>query len=168
MYMAPKAARRRSSMGTLSEEKRNTLEAAATAAASNTAANDENDEVEMSDEQKEEELRRVQTISTAFHGFDEDDIRALATSIQVVAFKRGEDILRKGESASWFGIVLQGTLDVLVNVGAGLIFHIQRGDVFGERMLPLIRTQTAAVALTPAESNDPKGSDPRVPHRVDV
>eukprot|EP00966_Prymnesium_polylepis_P168416 3893829-Prymnesium_polylepis.1 len=130
--MAPKTNRRRSSMGTLSEETRNTLEAAA-AASSNTA--EENEEVEMSDEQKEEQLRRVQTISTAFHGFDDDDIRALATSIQVVAFKRGEDILRKGESASWFGIVLQGTLDVLVNVGLGLIFHIRRGDVFGEQSM---------------------------------
>ena len=60
-----------------------------------------------------EYLNQVQSVSTYFHGFDRDDCEALATAMSIVKFEKGDEILRKGEPASWAGIVLEGDLDVL-------------------------------------------------------
>ena len=94
------------------------------------------EESEMDVESKAAELRSVQMVSTAFHGFDDDDVHVLATAMQVVPFKAGDQILQKGEAATWFGILLQGYLDVLINSSAGLVFQIRRGAIFGEQVPP--------------------------------
>ena len=65
----------------------------------------------------EDYLRKVQLVSEHFHGFDDDDVQTLARTMDVVTFKEGEQILQRGEPASWVGIVLEGDLDVPVARG---------------------------------------------------
>ena len=78
----------------------------------------------------EDYLRKVQLVSEHFHGFDDDDVQTLARTMDVVTFKEGEQILQRGEPASWVGIVLEGDLDV--PVAPQLTFHLHRGDFLGE------------------------------------
>ena len=59
----------------------------------------------------EDELRSVQSVSAGFHGFDDDEVALLAQRMSVVEFSDGEQILCKGEDASWFGVLLRGELE---------------------------------------------------------
>lgn len=77
------------------------------------------------------ELQRVQAVSTHFRGFDESEVRRLAAAMSVVEFKEGEKIIEKGEEASWFGILLRGTMRAVISEDVS--FPIARGEFLGEQ-----------------------------------
>ena len=79
------------------------------------------------------ELRSVQTISTQFHGFDESEVQRLAASMTVAEFKENETVVQKGERASWFGLVLRGTVRAVIT--AEVSFNIYRGEFLGEQSI---------------------------------
>ena len=60
----------------------------------------------------ESELRFVQAVSDHFRGFSEDECTTLAAAMSILTFQKGEQIIAKGEIATWFGVLLRGSLSV--------------------------------------------------------
>ena len=80
-----------------------------------------------------EALRGVQAVSRHFHGFDDYEVRVLAKAMSMVEFHEGDSILEKGETASWFGVLLSGTVHAVIT--PDLRFPIHRGEILGEQSL---------------------------------
>ena len=80
-----------------------------------------------------EALRGVQAVSRHFHGFDDYEVRVLAKAMSMVEFHEGDSIIEKGETASWFGVLLSGTVHAVI--APDLRFPIHRGEILGEQSL---------------------------------
>lgn len=74
-------------------------------------------------------LTFVQSISTSFRGFSEDETVALAEYFSVMRFEAGQTIVEQGETGTWFGILLAGTLQCEIG---SLTFTTQAGAIVGE------------------------------------
>ena len=77
-------------------------------------------------------------------GMDEDDILCLATHLSVMQFEQGQTIVAKGESGSWFGILLSGTL--AVDLGNFKI-QIKAGSLVGEMVMWVADSVRSATLL---------------------
>jgi hypothetical protein len=75
-------------------------------------------------------FREASRSSTFLQAFNAGDIASLAQSISVVTFDKGEQILAKGEPASWVGIVLRGELGALVD--GQVVGTMGTGKIVGE------------------------------------
>ena len=71
----------------------------------------------------------VQQKSEVLHGFNEDEIFQLANRLSVMAFDEAQTILQQGEIGSWFGILLSGSLRVIL---PGFTAIIPAGAMVGE------------------------------------
>jgi len=54
----------------------------------------------------------------------------LANEVSILEFEEGEQIMTEGDEASWFGIVLSGSLEALI--GSDVINVMGAGAVVGE------------------------------------
>ena len=79
------------------------------------------------------ELHSVQAISSYFHGFDHHEVQRLAGAMTMAEFREDEKIMEKGEQASWFGLVLRGTVRAVIT--ADISFNIHRGEFLGEQSI---------------------------------
>jgi CRP-like cAMP-binding protein len=77
-------------------------------------------------------------------GMDEDDILCLATHLSVMRFDKGQTVVAKGESGSWFGILLSGQL--VVDLGTFKI-HIKAGSLVGEMVMWVADSVRSATLL---------------------
>jgi CRP-like cAMP-binding protein len=103
-------------------------------------------------------IREASRSSRFLQAFDAGDIASLATSISVVTFDEGEQILAKGEPATWVGIVLKGELAALVDgqvvgtMGAGKIVGEVAFFAGGLRMANVVGSAAGFIAfMTNAE-----------------
>ena len=85
----------------------------------------------------EEMLQMIQELhgSTAVHnqffnGLSEGDLECLAGSITLLDYDKGDVIVSSGEIASWFGILMSGKMDVIMN--SKVIASMSPGDFLGE------------------------------------
>eukprot|EP00965_Chrysotila_dentata_P128222 4238734-Pleurochrysis_carterae.AAC.6 len=62
------------------------------------------------EDEVEELLSFLQLSHPSFYMFDARDIALLAESFSVTKFTAGQKVVQQGESATWFGIVLRGSL----------------------------------------------------------
>ena len=69
---------------------------------------------EVSTEEAEALLTFVQTISSSFRGFLADEVTVLSENLSVMRFDEEQVVMQKGESGSWFGVLLSGTLTVKI------------------------------------------------------
>ena len=83
--------------------------------------------------EKEALFGALATTNSEFGDFTEADIQALSEFMTVLRFEQELSLVRRGEAASWFGILLIGTLRV--DVLSGDARHIRRGSLVGE-MVP--------------------------------
>jgi hypothetical protein len=77
-------------------------------------------------------LTEAQTHANSFVGYLEN-VDALADALSIVRIQEGETIMAQGETGTWVGILLRGTLDVIV--GGKAVFTIMPGNFVGEMIL---------------------------------
>ncbi|KAL1521224.1 hypothetical protein AB1Y20_022773 [Prymnesium parvum] len=100
--------------------------------------NDEWEEKMVSDVDDETALAllaRTQEVSQWFHGFARDELQTLARTLTVLEFAAGDLILQHGETASFFGLMLEGSLAPQVD---GSVLSAQPrgiGEIIGEMSL---------------------------------
>ena len=69
-------------------------------------------ESDVTREEAEGLITFVQTVSTSFRGYSEEDISLLAGHFSVMRFEPGQVVMQKGEQGTWFGVLLEGSLAV--------------------------------------------------------
>ena len=80
--------------------------------------------VEVEDEEEEseatsEDLAKLQTFfdnCSVENDFRPDEQEVLARTFDLIPFEPGDTIIQQGESASWAGLLLEGTMDAYVPV----------------------------------------------------
>lgn len=75
-------------------------------------------------------LRSAREHSPFLQNMDAGDVRSLASSISIVGFEAGEQVMVKGQTATWVGIVLSGELAALVN--GNVVGRMGTGKIVGE------------------------------------
>ena len=85
---------------------------------------------EVSTEEAEALLTFVQTISSSFRGFLADEVTVLSENLSVMRFDEEQVVMQKGESGSWFGVLLSGTLTVKLT--DTILIPIPAGAIIGE------------------------------------
>ena len=85
---------------------------------------------EISHEQIREIISFLQSCGHGFRGFGRPDIAALAEALSVMNFDEGQKVVEKGEMGTWFGVLLSGTLKVLLPNSTTVTMH--PGAVIGE------------------------------------
>ena len=68
-----------------------------------------------------DEIARVLALHSIFARFDPQALRSVAARCSVVAFPAGERIMRQGEPGAFALVILDGEVDVYVEIPAGLI-----------------------------------------------
>ena len=84
-------------------------------------------------EEAEALLATTQSSSRHWHGFTEEEVRVLAADVAMLRLSVGEHIMRKGETASFVGLLVRGEADVLVN--GNVVASVKAGEVLGEMAL---------------------------------
>jgi len=69
---------------------------------------------EISHEQIIEHIDFIQSCGRGFRGFGSSDVAALAEAFSVMKFDANQIVINKGETGTWFGVLLTGTLKVLL------------------------------------------------------
>ena len=64
------------------------------------------------------------------HDFLEHDIRYLWKYMDIVPFSKGDEIIKQNETATWVGLIVRGSLNILVNDHA--VAEMQAGELVGE------------------------------------
>ena len=67
----------------------------------------------------------------AAQDFTNKDIKELVLLLDIHEVSPGDDIIQQGEEATWFGMLLSGELDVVVN-GVGTVATMKSGALLGE------------------------------------
>ena len=75
-------------------------------------------------------LQRAQSHSLYFRGFEDEELRVLAERMNVMTFDKDDEIMQKGEPASWVGVVLDGKLEA--RDGRRVLGTSAIGDICGE------------------------------------
>lgn len=85
-------------------------------------------------------LLNVQKYSLWFHDFTHAEMRQMQHGnalgqhrLLVTRFAKGDYIMRKGQSATFLAILLQGELGVRIGKGGGFPRRLHKGSLFGER-----------------------------------
>ena len=84
---------------------------------------------EVSNSDIVEHINLLQSQGIAFTNFTQDDIGCLAEALSVNRFECGHTVVEKGETGSWFGVLLSGTLRVILPQDT---ITIQPGALLGE------------------------------------
>lgn len=74
-------------------------------------------------------LQRVQAAEPLFRGFDASELEMLAHVLSVLHFVEGDKIISKSESATFCGIVLNGTFNAIVS--ANVVVPLALGSMIG-------------------------------------
>ena len=104
----------------------------------NVSARLHNENEERSAIKREQEIaHRMQMLSVVklFAGFQEDELRQVATGLTVTPFTKGEVITRQGTMAHWLYLLVSGEAEVWYEAlgrERQLIGRLGAGDVFGE------------------------------------
>jgi len=69
-------------------------------------------ESEVSQVEAESMFTYVQSISTSFRGFTEEEVPSLVELFSVMRVEAGQTLVQRGEPGTWFGIILSGTIIV--------------------------------------------------------
>ena len=72
-------------------------------------------ESDVTREEAEGLITFVQTVSTSFRGYSEEDVSLLAGHFSVMRFEPGQVVMQKGEQGTWFGVLLSGTIEVEIS-----------------------------------------------------
>ena len=77
------------------------------------------------------------TNTPLFHGIREDELREMLSCLNAreQEYKKGEVILRAGDSVTEVGLVEKGSVNIVVNFywgNSGIFGHVTQGSVFGE------------------------------------
>ena len=83
-------------------------------------------------EDRRAQLSAMQTKSNDFRGFSEDQLDELFPFLTFVDFEEGEEVVAAGEEASWFGLLLGGSLDVMTKSSPAPIATLHPGRIVGE------------------------------------
>ena len=76
-------------------------------------------------------LTAIQAVSEDFRGFSERHLDDLMSVLSFVEYDQGEELVTMGEEASWFGLLLGGTLEVVVGDGR-VVAELEAGRIIGE------------------------------------
>ena len=90
-------------------------------------------ESEISNEEAEGLFTYVQTKSAQLQAFTEAEIALLVQLFSVVQFQEGQTLVQRGEPGTWFGIILTGTMDVVLPTGA--VIALPPGNIIGEMVI---------------------------------
>ena len=108
---------------------------------------------DASHSEAEELLLRTKTHSVFFESFNDADVTHMASYLSVLSFTANQPILKKGEPASWVGIILSGELAAYVDgkvvgtMGAGTIVGELAFFTGGERMADVNGSVDGFIAL---------------------
>ena len=86
-------------------------------------------ESDVTREEAEGLLTFVQTVSTSFRGYSEEDIALLSEHLSVMRFDVGQVVMQEGEQGTWFGVLLEGSLAVEI---PGVTIVVPAGAIVGE------------------------------------
>ena len=84
---------------------------------------------EISHEQIIEHIDFIQSCGRGFRGFGSSDVAALAEAFSVMKFDANQVGINKGETGTWFGVLLTGSLKVAIT---GLDIVVREGSMVGE------------------------------------
>ena len=85
---------------------------------------------EIPAEEVEETIMFLQSCGSAFRGFEQAEINVLSEAMSVMRFDAGQTVVEQGETGSWFGVLLSGTLRVLLP--NNVTITMQPGAIVGE------------------------------------
>ena len=85
---------------------------------------------DVAQDEAREALATVQATSAVFCGFTDSEVDALSDHFSVMTFDKGQTILERGETGTWFGVLLSGTLSVVIN--PEIVFVQHPGTIIGE------------------------------------
>ena len=85
---------------------------------------------EIPAEEVEETIMFLQSCGSAFRGFEQVEINVLSEAMSVMRFDAGQTVVEQGETGSWFGVLLSGTLRVLLP--NNVTITMQPGAIVGE------------------------------------
>lgn len=80
----------------------------------------------------EDLLNDVQGTGRCLQRFDADELRVLAENISVFRFEKDELIMKEGETATWMGVVLSGTLCAVAKEDGRELNRLSKGQLVGE------------------------------------
>jgi len=82
------------------------------------------------------QISAIQSRSSSFRGFSEDELDALFPLLTICEFNEGDTIMKTGEEASWAGVLLGGELEALLPWSPGnVVGRVTPGTVVGEMAL---------------------------------
>ena len=61
-----------------------------------------------------EHIAFLQSCGVGFKDFDSDEVQSLSEALSVMKFDEDEKVVEKGETGTWFGVLVSGTLKVLL------------------------------------------------------
>jgi hypothetical protein len=88
---------------------------------------------EISQEEAEGMFTFVQTKSTALQTFTEEEMPQLVRLFSVLRFDEGQELVKRGEPGTWFGIILSGS--VAVHLPTGGVIELPAGNIIGEMVI---------------------------------
>ena len=92
------------------------------------------DEEDDDDDDNPEDLAMLQKFfdnCTVENDFRPDEQEVLARVFDLIPFEEGDTIIQQGETASWAGLLLEGTFDAYVE-GVGKVGSVPPGGFVGE------------------------------------
>ena len=81
-----------------------------------------------------EEIARILAPHPIFARFDHNSLLAVAAQFCVVAYRRGDELMREGEPGSFAAVILEGEVDVFVTLPTGPVHMatVGRNRIIGE------------------------------------
>lgn len=97
---------------------------------------------EVSLEEANSMLTYVQAISTSFRGFEDEEISQLTEHLSIMRFDTGETLVERGEDGTWFGILLSGSVSIVLPDGGNI--ELPAGNIIGEMVIWVDGTKRSA------------------------
>lgn len=91
--------------------------------------NDQHLQSDVSVDEVVERITFLQSCGVGFKEFDSDEVRSLAEALSVMRFEELEKVVEKGETGTWFGVLVSGSLKVLL---PNITITVQPGALVGE------------------------------------
>ena len=119
------------------------------------------------------QISAIQSRSSSFRGFSEDELDVLFPLLVIVEFSQGDLIMRTGEEASWAGVLLGGELEAQMPNGV-VIGRVTPGTVVGEMALfrggkrgcDMRATSTGSIAVLKFSNLDALDSNVGLLHKL--
>ena len=84
---------------------------------------------EVSSDEVEEHINFLQNVYGAFKDFDDQDVQVIAQALSTMRFASGQTIVEKGETGTWFGILIKGSMRIPL---PGFKIMLGPGSILGE------------------------------------